>query len=335
MATPNTNVLFSDVNATPNTLGTPNANLAEQNRTFYDRVLLTRLLPNMLWPMFGQSRPMPTKAGSTLQYNGFDSLGAAITPLTEGVTPDGDTLTMSNITAVPKQYGKYVTISDVVDMEAPDPVLTQAAEVLGEQAAGTYDAIVRNILCLGTNVHYTADSSAREEVDTVVAVADLQKVIRTMHSNKIKKITSILNASTGVGTVPVAACYVGIVGAAVLYDLAKLTGWVPVHQYPSTTALLPGEVGAFDEIRFVMTDNPKIVSAAGAGSPAVDVHCSIILGRDAYGIVQVHGVENVLKDYGSGDDPLNQRMTSGWKAFFTAVILQQLAVLRFESTASA
>ena len=64
--------------------------------------------------------------------------------------------------------------------------------------------------------------------------------------------------------------------------------------------------------------------------PANDVHNTIILGRDAYGIIQLQGVQNIIKGFGSGNDPLNQRATSGWKCYFTAAILQELAVLRIE-----
>jgi hypothetical protein len=47
------------------------------------------------------------------------------------------------------------------------------------------------------------------------------------------------------------------------------------------------------------------------------------------------GVENIIKGFGAGDDPLNQRASSGWKGFFTSVILQQLAILSIEHAVSA
>lgn len=326
--------------ANTNTLDASPAIMGEEVRTFYDRTLLQRLLPNVIWPMFGQPRPMPMRSGQTVQFNGFDSLSAATTPLSEGVTPDGDTLSMNNITATPRQYGNYLSISDVVDMTAPDPVLTEAAELLGEQAADTVDQLVRDVVCGGTtNVQYASDAAGREYVSATISTTDLAKAIRTLRSNKVKKLTAMLNASTGIGTVPIAPAYVAIVGPKTVYDLKQLTGWVPVQEYSQTGALLPGEVGSWDEIRFVETHNPKIFSAAATSaspldSPAADVHAAIILGRDGYGIVQVHGIQNIVKGYGAGDDPLNQRMTSGWKAFFTSVILQPLAVLRLEHQVS-
>jgi hypothetical protein len=48
------------------------------------------------------------------------------------------------------------------------------------------------------------------------------------------------------------------------------------------------------------------------------------MGANAFGITAPMGIENIVKGLGAGQDPLNQRASTGWKAFFTAVILQQL-----------
>lgn len=315
-----------------NIVKSSDSGLAEMPQKFYNRTILSRILPNIIWPMFGQPRPMPANAGQTINFRGFDSLPSATTPLTEGVTPDGETLTMSKIEATPKQYGTYVKLTDVVDLTSFDPVLTETAELLGEQAAETYDLLVRDVVCAGTNVQYANSRTTRGTVAATdkLTTAEILKAVRTFHINRIKKMTGILNASTGVGTVPIAAGYVAVIGAKTLYDLKTETsgGFVPVHKYANTTQLLPNEVGSIDEVRFVLTDHPKVF--AGEGAASADVHATVIFGRDAFGIVQLQGVQNIVKGFGSGDDPLNQRMTSGWKAYFTSVILQQLAILRIE-----
>ena len=70
-----------------------------------------------------------------------------------------------------------------------------------------------------------------------------------------------------------------------------------------------------------------------------DVYGTIIIGKGAYGVVDVAGKskpETIIKPLGSAGaaDPLNQRATVGWKAFMTAVRLQELAILRVEHTVS-
>lgn len=313
---------------------TATGSLSEELRTFYDKNLLSRLLPNLVWMLFGQPRQMPKREGQTVQFRRFSSLSLATTPLTEGVTPSGNTLTVSSLTATPKQYGDYVEISDVLDMTAPDPVLIESGELLGEQAAQSMDSVVRDIVIAGTTVQYAGGHSQRSDVTSSdkLSLTEIRKAVRTLHNNKAKKITSILDASTGIGTKPIAAGYVGIVGPNGLYDLKNDSAFVTVEQYGSKVDLLPFEVGAMDEVRFIRTDQPAIFSAQGSGG--INVEATLIIGRDAYGVISPEGITNIVKDFGAGQDPLNQRATSGWKAYFTAVVLQQLALLRLEHAVS-
>lgn len=318
-----------------NTQTTASGGLAPEVQEYLERALLSRLLPRLVFMLFGQAKPMPRNSGQTVNFRRFSSLAPATTPLTEGVTPDGDTLTVSSLTAQPKQYGKPVTITDMVDFTSFDPILAETAELLGEQAAETMDLVVRDTLFLGTSVHYAAGRVSRVTVAAgdVLNATEIMKVVRTLQRNRVKPITSILNASTGVGTQPVAGGYVGIISADTLYDLKRDAKFVTVEKYGSREGLLPGEVGALDEVRFIRTDLGKVFS--GAGAAGIDVHGTLIMGRDAYGIVQPDGLHMYATPPGAGEDFLRQRATLAWKAFFTAVILQQLAIVRIEHAVSA
>jgi N4-gp56 family major capsid protein len=313
------------------------AGMAPELRTWYDKNLLARLLPRLVYMNFGQVRPMPLNEGQTVNYRRFDALAVATTPLTEGVTPGNETPTISQITATPEQYGSWVEISDKLDFTAPDPVLTEFTKQLAEQAAQTMDILTRDVLAAGTNVQYADGVAGRGSVTSagLLDVTEIRKAVRTMQSNKVAKITSILNASTGVGTKPVNAAYIGIIGPYAHFDLKNDAKWIRVEEYGSQAGgTLPFEVGALDDVRFCLTNHPKIYTGAGAAS--IDVHASLILGADAYGMISPMGIENIIKGFGAtGTDPLNQRATSGWKAYYCAVILQQLAILRIEHAVSA
>lgn len=306
-----------------------------QLRTYYEKVLLGRLLPNLSYTLFGQVKPMPQNAGQTINFRKFSSLAVATTALTEGTTPTGSALTANALTASCSQYGDYVEISDVLDFTAPDPVLTETVELQGEQVALTYDTLVRDVVVAGSNVQYANSRASRVTVaagDNLNAT-EVKKAVRTLHQNKARKITSILDASTGVGTKPVAAGFVGIIGPQALYDLKADSKWQPVHEYASRVDVMPGEVGALDEVRFVMTQNNKIFTGAGAGG--IDVHATLVMGADYFGIVSPVGIQSIIKGFGQGQDPLNQRATAGWKAYFTVIRLFEEACVRIEHAVSA
>lgn len=319
-----------------NTITTATGAISPEMRTFYAKNLLSRLLPQLTYALYAsETEPMPQKEGQNVQFRRFNSLPTATTPLTEGVTPNGNALSMATVTATPLQYGDFVAVSDVLELTAPDPMLTRTGEVQGEQAGESFDETVRDIITAGTNVQYVAGRVSRVTVAAtdILNATEVKKAVRTMQNNKVRKLNAMVNPSDGIGTVPLNATFVGIISASTLYDLKNDAKWKSVEQYASQTALLPFEVGALDDVRFVMTQKAKVFAAAGASG--ADVHATLLIGQNAYGIVSPEGIQSIIKGFGEGDDPLNQRATSGWKGFWTTVILNQVALLRIEHGVSA
>ena len=113
------------------------------------------------------------------------------------------------------------------------------------------------------------------------------------------------------------------------------TLWQDVSKYNGGEAILKGEIGKLGGVRFVESTNVPVEENASK----VKVHSCMILGADAYGVVDVEGgssAEIIVKPFGSAGsaDPLDQRATAGYKLMFTAVRLQELAMLRLECAAS-
>lgn len=111
---------------------------AEVNN-FYNKTLLVRAKPRLVYTNFGQVKDIPQKAGSkTIKFRRYESLSPATTPLTEGVTLALGSLTQSVVTGDVKQYGHHIETSDVLSYESIDNTLTETAELLGEQAGNKY-----------------------------------------------------------------------------------------------------------------------------------------------------------------------------------------------------
>lgn len=305
----------------------------------YQRTLLLRVVSNFVYTKWAQIRDIVQGAGTNqVRFRRYGNLTAATTALTEGVTPAGSNLSVTNITASTSQYGDYVTFTDKVVMETQDPLLTETSEILGDQAADTFDQLTRNVLAAGTSVFYANGVGGRSSVAANVAVADYRKIARAMRKNKARKITKMVTGTDQVGTTPLKAAFVVLISPDTHYDLKGLTGFIPVSQYPNTMTLVdPNEVGSLDEFRFVETPNGKVFSSAGSGS--VDVHADIVLAEQAYGISRISGeaLRFIYKPLGSAGtaDPLEQRQTAGWKATFVAYILNDSFMYRYEHAVTA
>ncbi len=305
----------------------------------YNRTGLLRVVNDFKYTKWAQVRDIARNSGSsTIRFYRYNNLSAATTPLTEGITPTGSVLSRVTITGTVQQYGDFVTLTDKLQYETQDPIMTETADILGDQASDTFDQITRDVLASGTNVFYANGVVGRGNVANNVSQTDYKKIERTLRKSNAKKITRIITATDGVGTTPVKAAFIALISPDTYYDLQSLAAFKGVETYASNATLVDeNEVGTMGHIRFVETTNSKIF--AGAGSGAVDVHADVILAQNAYGVTRITGesMHIITKPLGSAGtaDPLEQRATMGWKATFLAMILNQTFLMRYEHAVSA
>ena len=297
--------------------------LSAEMKTFYDMTLIDEAQSNLVHDQFGQKRPIPKNGGKTIEFRKFAPLAKATTPITEGVTPDGKSLTVTKIEATVKQYGDYITQSDVLELTSLDNTILEATKLLGRQAGVTLDTIVRDILHANTNVTYCekddgGEVTSREGLNDgcQLTVKMVQKVVAKLRAQ---------NAPTINGK------YVAIIHPYVAYDLMRDPEWIDAHKYAKPDNLYEGEIGEVAGVRFVQTSEAKIYEGGVFGT--------LIFGEGAYGVTEITGggLQTIVKQKGSAGtaDPLDQRSSVGWKAIKTAEILIPQYIVRVESMSAA
>lgn len=315
-------------------------------QAFYDRNLLSRAQPNDIHGRFGQKRPIATRSGNQIKFRRYSQLAPATTPLTEGVTPAGSALSVTDIVSTLAQFGDFVTLSDMVSMTNQDPVVTEATDVLGDQGGTTIDQIRRDVLVAGSNVAYASGVANRLALVNKITAADLDKAIRFLKNQNAKFMKEGIPPSTGIGTGAIRKAFVALVHPDVEFDLESITGFRAVSDYPAQMGVMEDEIGAYKNIRFVTSTNCKIwtdattaLTAGYKGTTKNDVYATLIVAAEAYGVSPLAGkaMETIVKPLGSAGtaDPLEQRSTVGWKATTTTTILNQAWMLRIESLATA
>ena len=312
-----------------NTNVTTDTGLSKEMKTFYSDYLIDMAEPNLVHDQFGQKHPIPKNGGKIIEFRKYDSLPKALTPLTEGVTPNGQKLSMSVITSNVQQYGGYIELSDILLLTAIDNNLVQATKLLGSQAGRTLDTITREVLNGGTNVQYAEDQvTARNAL--VGGQASGNHYLTVDAVRRAVRFLKVMNAPKINGN------YVGIIHPDVSYDLMSDPKWVNVKTYSDPDGIYEGEIGKIEGVRFVETSEAKVFE--GAGASGVDVYSTLILGADAYGVTEITGggLEHIVKQLGSAGtaDPLNQRATAGWKATKTAERLVEQYMVRIETAST-
>lgn len=148
------------------------------------------------------------------------------------------------------------------------------------------------------------------------------------------------------------------VSASITSDIAReLTGKMVYVAYTTSTTRDTKTIMCIEKVTFdasnayvkfrwtpgsTVTNNWTYAKDVGilpsGGGNGIDVHATIIYGKDAYGMVKLGGkgkpnIQIIVKPLGSsGDsDPLNQRGSIGWKVpFFACAVLQDDFIVRIE-----
>ena len=246
--------------------------LTPEMKTYYDMTLLDEAQPNLVHAQFGQKRPIPQGSGKTIEFRKFAALAKALTPLTEGVTPEGDELTVTAITATVMQFGRFIVQTDVLELTAIDNTIVEATKLLGRQAGLSLDTIVRNILQASTNVSYAPKVSGGTETE-VTHRYDLDESAQLTVDLVQQAVTKLraANAPTINGD------YVAIIHPYVAYDLMRDPEWQNAHQYTTSENIYAGEIGKLYGCRFVQSTEALIIK----GEPLTEVAANLSVKTEA------------------------------------------------------
>ncbi len=323
------------------------ADISPRTAAFAAVELLRRGLPYLCLEKFGQAKPIPANNSTTIKFRRYNSLPAATTPLTEGVTPASKKLNKTDIQATMSQYGDVIELTDVVADTHEDPVLSEMMAIAGEQAAKTVEIIRFNILKACSNVFYAGSVAGRTNVVGVISRADQRKIVRALERQEASRITTVVRSTPAFNTENILPAFIALCHVDQTTDVRGMDGFVSVADYGNYTPY-ETEIGNCEDVRYlkstIFTAYPD-----GGGSPtgkvstagtAADVYPILYLARDAYGIVALKGkyaVTPIVRNPNqpSPSDPLGQRGFVAWKTMQTAVILNDAWMACYECACTA
>ena len=223
--------------------------LSAEMKTYYGMELLESAKPQLVHNQFAATKGMPVGGGKTVEWRKFGSFDKALTPLTEGVTPDGSGISVSYITKELAQYGDYTTVSDMLDLTAIDDVVLEITDRHGANMGLTLDTVTRNEIQQGNQVIYAPKLGAGGAKTEVEHRYDLTSDCRLTSELVAKAATHLkkMNAPTFDGK------YVCIIHPSVAFDLRQDEAWIAAHQYAAARELFSGEIGELHGVRFVET----------------------------------------------------------------------------------
>ncbi len=327
-------------------VATTYSDISQRTTVYAEGKMLEHAEPILVLDKFGDSKPLPKNTADTITFRRPNVYVVSTNQIIEGVTPSPKSITYTDVSVQMGQYGELFELTDRVTDMNEDPVLANAAMLMGEQAAETKELILWGVLRAGTSVFLsgTGTPTARSDVNDTITLNLQRAVVRGLNNQRAKTITTMVSASPKFGTEAVAAGFVAFGHTDLEQDIRDMDGFTPTERYGNFTVLSTYEVGKVEGVRYILS--PVLVPFLAAGSSSlnsmvaaddtnVDVYPLIYISKNAYGTVPLKGAGSmspVVINPGrpSKDDPLGQRGYVGWKMYYAALILNEAWISRVE-----
>jgi N4-gp56 family major capsid protein len=242
--------------------------------------------------------------GSTLKFLKYASLTGK-SDIAENSTVEASAMSTSLVSISVGEHVKAVQVSELLLRQSQDVVLDRAATLLGMHYGVDRDRLIRDTLLSSGNTLWAKSKANRAALATTdyIDLDLIRDAVEHLATNKAPKFNG--------------DAYICFVHPHQARRLRGDSGWIAVQQYASPENMLNGEIGRFEDVRFIETTNCTYIkkttqdiwadgadtgdNTAIATHATVDVYQAIIVGDYAVGLAEGLPVElrdNGVEDYG-------------------------------------
>ena len=259
---------------------------------------------------FGDPLTLPKGHGTSYIGTRYNRIPLPFAPLSEGVPPIGETMTIQQVVATAQQWGDKVTLTDVAEITIKHPLFQKATELTGLQIAETLERNTFNALLGGTQINYVNSRGSR---GALVAgdVLDTQTVIRTdaaletlgaprfmgdeQTDTKIDADAGGKRASENPRAMP---HYAALIHTVVVADFRQNPTVITAWSYSDLNRLYNYEAGEWSGIRFCKTNMvPSWTGYAQVNGTGVGSGGSLAGAANYYIIVTGQDTQNQYESY--------------------------------------
>lgn len=260
--------------------------------------------------------------------------------LTEGVTPDSSDNIVSTITVEPTLLGAFTYFTDKLTMETLFDIIPAQGRELFNNAKRIIDEKIQEVLAdeQAVPVIYAGTATSRDAL-TASDTLDLDLVMQG---------TTFL-AAQGETT----ERFKTVMHPNVFLNFAQSSStntWLNKTIYENfkgiedgyVTSILNFDIYVSANVKPFLIDPDNTNGVVDADHPSnndgdeFNVYPTYIFRKGAYGTTSLKDLQTIYKPYGSGGtgDPLDQRASIGWKAYFGCAVLNPFFLVRLETRAT-
>ncbi len=248
--------------------------------------LLERSERYEVFTKYGIPVTLPGGQGDTVQFVRYERPSNPIQALQEGVTPDGQEVSISKVTASVDQFGGYFTLSDTAILQTFHGPFEQVAELASQQYGSVRDRECQRVVRrAASNSTYYANGRASRSALTATDYMTTGDAIRVLESLRAKGAPTYTDGM-----------YIVIIPTAVEADMMNDATWVNTKTQQDQGPLERGEVMRWMGGRFVRSNQipsyrlsssllVTVAAASTSGDTALTdaTYITILVAVDKYG----------------------------------------------------
>jgi len=142
------------------TLTTASTTLSQLVKVYYDRRMLERLTPQLMFHQFGVKKELPKHEGASVYWHRWNNMGKGLL-LAESGAGAGAGISATRVSAALVLFGEHAKITTYIDMVSINSVVEGAIDLFADSAAMTVDFVTaRYLLWKLTSLSSTLSVSA-------------------------------------------------------------------------------------------------------------------------------------------------------------------------------
>jgi N4-gp56 family major capsid protein len=293
------------------------SNLAQEVKTYYEKVFLARSEYELILEEGGQKRTHPANEGRTVNFTRYNPLTIVTDPLGEASSPITCPINASTVSMTLSEYGLTTTHGRLLTTVSIDSGMKEKVALVGQNMGETLNRLVRNELQNGTafypNGHHVASFAAGDVLDA----CNIRLMVQTLELAKTRLYPD--------------GFYIGKTDPISKYKLLGDTTWVNAKTYSDVQKLYKGEMGELYQVRWLLNkDVSSGIEAASTASSAVTRYYTYVHGADSFGVYDLETNKPqlfILPNVVDSNSPAGRVSYISWAGAFASKILNSSWVL--------
>ena len=250
--------------------------------------------------------------------------------LTEWVTPDSSDNVVSTITVEPVMLGAYTYFTDKLTMETLFDIIPAQGRELYNNAKRIIDEKIQEVLENDQTVPviYAWTATSRDQL-TANDTIDLDLVLQgstflSAQGETTEKLKTVMHPNVFLN----------------FAQSSSTNTWLNKTIYENFKGIEDGYITTILNFDIYVSANVKPFAVDPDTTPSsgdeFNVYPTYMFRKGAYGTTTLKDLQLIYKPYGSGGtgDPLDQRSSIGWKAYFGCAVLNPFFLVRLETRAT-